>query len=73
MPIDFWKKVVRSDENKFELFNRKTRLEYGENPERNIKSVTCSKHRGGSMMIWGCFTWSGVGNLVKIDGIINGR
>jgi len=28
------------------------------------------KHGGGNIMIWGCFTWSGIGNLVKIIGIL---
>src|SRR4030095_9616517 len=25
------------------------------------------KHGGGSIMVWGCMTWQGVGNLVRID------
>jgi len=28
------------------------------------------KHGGGSIVIWGCFAWSGVENLVKITGIL---
>lgn len=31
------------------------------------------KHGGGSIMIWGCFSWHGVGHLHKIDGIMNAR
>jgi hypothetical protein len=26
------------------------------------------KFGGGSMMVWGCITWQGVGYLAKIDG-----
>ena len=30
------------------------------------------KFRGGSVMIWGCMTWHGVGYAVKIDGRMDG-
>ena len=26
------------------------------------------KFGGGSLRVWGCMMWEGVGNLVKIDG-----
>ena len=29
------------------------------------------KHGGGSVMVWGCFSYYGVGNLVFIDGIMD--
>ena len=29
------------------------------------------KHGGGSVLIWGCISASGVGNIVRIDGIMN--
>ena len=29
------------------------------------------KHGGGSVMVWGCMSAHGVGNLVFIDGIMN--
>ena len=29
------------------------------------------KHGGGSIMVWECFTASGVGAVVKIEGIMN--
>jgi len=73
MPINFWKNVLWSDESKFELFNRKARLRVWRNigeeyQERHLQQTV--KHGGGSIMIWGCFAWSGVGNLVKITGIL---
>lgn len=73
MPIDFWKKVLWSDESKFELFNRKRRLRVWRKPgeeyqERHLQQTV--KHGGGSIMIWDCFAWSGVGNLIKINGIL---
>jgi hypothetical protein len=30
------------------------------------------KFEGGSVMIWGCMTWKGVGYTAKIDGRIDG-
>lgn len=35
------------------------------NPKNVIRTV---KHGGGNMLVWGCMSASGVGNLVFIDG-----
>jgi hypothetical protein len=31
------------------------------------------KHGGGSIMVWGCMSWTCVGNLYRIDGIMNSQ
>ena len=31
------------------------------------------KHGGGSVNVWGCFAWNGVGNLVFIEGNMTGE
>lgn len=73
MSLDFWKKILWTDENKFELFGQKKRIRVWRKPgeelqDRHIQKTV--KHGGGNIMVWGCFSWAGTGNLVKIDDIM---
>lgn len=34
-------------------------------------TIPTVKHRGGSLMFWGCVSYNGTGHLVKIDGKMN--
>ncbi|KAL1447109.1 hypothetical protein WDU94_001930, partial [Cyamophila willieti] len=69
-----WSKVLFSDESKFNLLSSDG-IKFVRRPvnERdNVKyQVPTVKHGGGSVMVWGCFSRSGVGPLVKIDGIMD--
>ena len=75
-PLDFWNKVLWSDESKFNLFGsdgrvivwRSAREEFG--PECAMPTV---KHGGGNVKRWGCFLSSGVGSLIFIDGNMTGK
>lgn len=73
MSLDFWKNILWTDESKFELFGQKKRIrvwrKHGEElQDRHIQKTV--KHGGGNILVWGCFSWAGVGNLVKINGIM---
>ncbi|GFU84925.1 transposable element Tcb2 transposase [Trichonephila clavipes] len=69
-PMDFWKKVIFSDESKFEIFTppsirkiwrkNKTALE----PKNILPTL---KHGGGNVMVWECVAHNGAGNLAFID------
>ena len=73
-PYDHWKRVLWSDEPKFNLFGsdgklmvwRSTMEEY--DPKCTVPTV---KHNGGSGMVCGCFSRSGVENLCFIEGIMD--
>ena len=70
-PISFWKKILWSDESKFELFGTKNRARVWIKPgeeilQNNVQKTV--KHGGGSIMVWGCVAWSGVGEMLQIDG-----
>ncbi|GFV86783.1 transposable element Tcb1 transposase [Trichonephila clavipes] len=69
-PMDFWKKVIFSDESKFEIFTspsigkiwrkKKTALE----PKNVLPTL---KHGHGNVMVWACTAHNGTGSLAFID------
>lgn len=70
----FWHKILWSDETKIEL--------YGHNHQRYVwrevnqafqekNTIATVKHGGGSLMLWGCVSANGTGNLVRIEGKLN--
>lgn len=68
-----WKNVLWTDESKFELFGSHRRQYCRRKVKERYKPsciVPTTKHGGGSVMVWGCFSFDGVGQLVKIDGIM---
>lgn len=72
--INQWKRVLWSDESKFEIFGSNRRIFVRRRRgERALAEcvVPTVKHGGGSVMVWGCFGNSRVGDLIKIDGILN--
>ncbi|KAI4894642.1 hypothetical protein NFI96_001033 [Prochilodus magdalenae] len=69
---NFWNKVIWSDETKIELFGHNHNRWRGVNKaydERN--TIPTVKHGGESLMFWGCVSYKGTGNLVKVEGKMN--
>ena len=64
-----------SDETKIELFgiNSTCRVWRKRNAEYNSKNtIPTVKHGGGNLMLWGCFSAKGTGQLHRIEGRMNG-
>ncbi|CAK9814356.1 Transposable element Tc1 transposase [Anthophora quadrimaculata] len=71
--LEDWKKVLWSDESKFEVFGSKRRV-FVRRKVAEILNDNCVvptvKHGGRSVMVWGCFGNNMTGDLIKINGIL---
>ena len=67
-------KVLWSDESKFEIFGE-NRWVYARRYAGERFKLECLvqtvKHRGGNVMVWGCFMGEKVGDLMRINGIVD--
>ena len=67
---EYWQNVLFTDESKFEIYgnNRRIYVRCRKN-ERFINSCLkpTVKHGGGSIQVWGCFSYNGVGDLYRIN------
>ena len=74
--IEDWKKVVWSDETKINRLGSDGRQwvwkKAGESLSDRVVEGTV-KFGGGSLMMWGCMMWEGVGYACKIDGRMDGE
>jgi len=74
--IDDWKKIVWSDESRFTLFQNDGKIQVWRLPKEKY-DINCLvptvKHGGGGIMMWGCFSWYGLGPLIRIDGRVNSQ
>ena len=69
-----WRNILWSDETKICLFGndaeRHVRRPKGKEFHVRFTKKTV-KHGGGNIMVWGCFSWQGVGPIYQIDGIMD--
>ena len=68
--VDDWKKVLWTDESKFELFGQHRHV-YEKLENILMPDAHRVKHGGDSIMVWGSICGNSVGKLVKIDSIMN--
>lgn len=65
------KTIIFSDESKFNLFYSDGKVSVWREPGKGLELknlLPTVKHGGGSIMVWGCFSYYGMGRLVVIDG-----
>jgi hypothetical protein len=60
-------KILWSDETQTELFGLNTKHHIWRKPG----TIPMAKHGGSSFMLWGCFSATGTGRLVRIEGKMN--
>ncbi len=72
--IDYWNHVLWSDETKINLFGsdgvKCVWLQPGEE-YKDKRVLPTDKHGGGSVMVWGCMSAAGTGELQFIEGTMN--
>lgn len=72
--FSFWNQVLFSDESKFNLFRSDGQSYVWRKPNEELKECNLRatvKHGGGSVMVWGCMSAAGPGQLCIIDGIMD--
>ena len=69
--MNLWKQVIFCDESQFKIFGSNGRQFLRRKLNEALKEINLQqteKHGGGGVMVWGCISASGVGNLYFIEG-----
>ncbi len=72
--MDYWNLVLWSDETKINLFGSDGVKRLWRQPGEEYKDkyvLSTVKHVGGSVMVWGCMSAAGTGELQFIEGTMN--
>ncbi|MBN3279662.1 CRVP protein, partial [Polyodon spathula] len=70
-----WQNILWSDETKIELFGLNAKRYVWRKPNTAHhpgNTIPTVKHGGGSIMLLGCFSSTGTGNLVRVEGKMHG-
>lgn len=71
---EFWERVLWSDESKYNVFGSDGKKNVWRKPLESLKEKNINltvKGGGGSVLVWGCMSSSGVGNMEFIDDIMD--
>jgi hypothetical protein len=69
-----WKMVLWSDETKVNRFGSDGQVWVWKKKGEQLSDRTTTptvKHGGGSIMVWGCMGWNGVGMLQEVEGMMD--
>ena len=72
--MDYWNHVLWSDEMKINLFGSNGFKHVWRRPGEEYKDkcvMPTVKHGGGNVVVWGCMSATGVGELYFIEGNMN--
>lgn len=72
--MDYWNQVLWSDETKINLFGSDGVQRVWRRPGEEYRDdcvLPTVKHGGGSVMVWGCMSAAGTGDMCFIEGIMN--
>ena len=72
--VDDWRKVLFTDESKVQLYGNSRRLYVRRRSNERILNECVKpkvKRGGGSIQVCGCFSYNGVGDLYRINDILN--
>ena len=69
--VDQWKKIIWSDESPFVLrFQRRSYVWRRRNEQLSPRCLQGTLKHQKKIMVWGCFSWYGVGAFCRINGIL---
>ncbi|CAB4487994.1 unnamed protein product [Rhizophagus irregularis] len=70
-----WKRVLFSDESTFTQFQqgRQGMVWHEPGEELNPDCISVTVKHSPSKMFWGCFSWSGLGPIVPLNGSVTGQ